>query len=56
MAIFIGLFFNTGVLFLLTNANLSDVSPRLGSILQSTYYDYSPRWYAMVGATLVQTM
>lgn len=54
--VFIGLFFNTGVLFLLTNANLSDVSPRLGSMLQSTYYDYSPRWYAMVGATLVQTM
>lgn len=55
-SVFMGLFFNTGVLFMLTNANLSDVSPALGKVFDNKYFDYSPRWYAMVGATLVQTM
>lgn len=55
-AVFMGLFFNTGILFMLTNANLSDISPKLGRVFDNEYYDYSPRWYAMVGATLVQTM
>lgn len=54
--VFIALFFNTGILLLLTNANLSDVSSGLGNIFSGTYYDYSPRWYATVGATLVSTM
>ena len=54
--VFIGLFFNTAILLLLTNANLSDVSTTLGSFFSGTYYDYSPYWYATVGATLVSTM
>jgi len=54
--VFIGLFFNTGILLLLTNANFGDVSGWLSVPFHGTYYDYSPRWYAMVGATLVSTM
>lgn len=54
--VFVALFFNTGILLLLTNANLSDVSGFLGGIFSGTYYDYSPQWYATVGATLVSTM
>ena len=50
------LFFNTGMLLNLVNANLSDVSPMLGSIFNGAYYDYSPAWYAKVGNTLVHTM
>lgn len=54
--VFVALFFNTGILLLLTNANFSDVSPFLGKIFSGTYYDYSPQWYAMVGSVLVSTM
>ena len=50
------LFFNTGILLTLVNANLADVSSVLGNIFERTFYDYSPRWYATVGKTLVQTM
>lgn len=51
--VFIGLFFNTGIIFNLTNANLSDVSQTIGKAFNGNYYDYSPRWYAMIGSTLV---
>jgi len=54
--VFIALFFNSGILILLTNANLSDVSEFLGAIFSHSYYDYSPKWYSKVGATLVETM
>ena len=54
--VFLGLYFNTGILFALTNANLSEVSSALASVFPGSYYDYSPNWYAMVGATLVKTM
>jgi len=54
--VFVALFFNTGILLLLTNANLSDVSSWLSSVFSGTYYDYSPQWYATVGSTLVSTM
>ena len=54
--VFIVLFFNTGFLITLANANLSDVSTWLGSILDGTHYDYSPNWYSKVGYLLVQTM
>ena len=55
-AVFFSLFFNTGILLTLTNANLSDVSGWMSVVFHSTYYDYSPRWYAVIGATLVSTM
>ena len=53
--IFIVLFFNTGLLLTLVNANLSDVSVSvfLSSIFDGTYYDYSPDWYAKIGYTIV---
>ena len=54
--VFIGLFFNTGILLTLTNGNFSDVSNFLAIPFHSTYYDYSPKWYAVIGATLVSTM
>ena len=51
--VFIVLFFNTGILLLLVNANLADVSNALSNIFNGPFYDYSPRWYATVGNTLV---
>ena len=53
--IFIVLFFNTGLLLTLVNANLSDVSMSefLSSIFDGRYYDYSSQWYAKVGYTIV---
>ena len=54
--VFLVLFFNTGLLILLVNANLSEMSSLLGSIFNGVYYDYSPDWYVKIGYTLVQTM
>jgi hypothetical protein len=54
--VFIVLFFNTGVLLLLVNANLSDISGLLGKIFDGRFFDYSPQWYVSVGDKLVQTM
>ena len=54
--VFIVLFFNTGIMLTLVNANFSDISSVLGNMSYGTFYDYSPRWYATVGNTLVQTM
>jgi len=54
--VFVALFFNTGILLLLTNANLSDISGWLGNVFKSRYYDYSPQWYSKVGSVLVSTM
>ena len=54
--VFIALFFNTGILLILTNSNFSDVSSWLTAIFHGTYYDYSPLWYANVGSILVSTM
>jgi hypothetical protein len=54
--VFIVLFFNTGILLLLVNANLMDISGLLGRIFDGRFYDYSPQWYVSVGDKLVQTM
>ena len=54
--VFIVLFFNTGILLLLVNANLNDVSSLLGNLFDGRFYDYSPQWYVSVGDKLVQTM
>ena len=50
------LFFNTGILMTMTQANLTEQSSVLGSVFSGVYYDYSPAWYARVGNTLVHTM
>lgn len=54
--VFVALFFNTGILLLLTNANVSDVAEWLSGVFGGKYYDYSPQWYANVGSVLVSTM
>ena len=54
--VFVALFFNTGLLLLLTNANVSDVSDWLSNVFSGQFYDYSPKWYANVGSVLVSTM
>lgn len=43
--VFVVLFFNTGILLVLSNANLSDVSGLLGGWFHGKFYDYSPAWY-----------
>lgn len=43
--VFVALFFNTGILLLLTNANVADVSDWLSGVFSGQFYDYSPNWY-----------
>ena len=54
--VFAAQFFNTAILILLVYANLEEVSPRLGNILDGQFRDYEPRWYTIVGNNIVQTM
>lgn len=53
-ATFIALFFNTGIVILLVNANLSEVSP--GYFFNSGFADYTPIWYTQVGTALTTTL
>jgi len=53
--VFYALFFNTAILLLLVQANFSDVFPNLG-IFKGAFLDYTPKWYQLVGETLVSTM
>lgn len=55
-SIFIAQFFNTGILIVLVNANLSDNFTFLGTILHGPFTDYSPMWYKVCGYYIVQTM
>ena len=43
------LFFNTAILLIIVNANVTEVSKLLGTIFNGVYYDYSPKWYAKIG-------
>jgi len=53
--VFIAQFFNTGILLLLVNANISEHF--LGKFISSgKYYDYYPEWYQDVGTKIVKTM
>ena len=36
------LFFNTGILMNMTNANLAEINGWLGTVFAGVYYDYSP--------------
>jgi hypothetical protein len=54
--VFVAQFFNTGILLLLVNANLSEHTfiPGSQTILGlGQFYDYSPQWYVDVGFKLV---
>lgn len=56
--VFIAQFFNTGILLLLVNANLSEHTwvPGSQSVLSvGQFFDYAPQWYVDVGFKLVQT-
>ena len=56
--IFIAQFFNTGILLLLVNANMSEHSPKLLTrlIASGMYFDYVPYWYHEVGNKIVKAM
>ena len=54
--VFIGQFFNTAILLLLVYANFTDSSLPLTSFFNGPFYDYSDRWYAIVGSQIVKTM
>ena len=52
--VFYALFFNTGILITLVNANLTEHSPKfITKYLRGMYYDYSPAWYQNVGEKIV---
>jgi hypothetical protein len=54
--VFVAQFFNTGIIYLLVNANFKDTLPSLASIFRGPFLDYEPAWYSAVGYLLVQTM
>ena len=54
---FAATFFNTGLLLLIINANMSEHKPYwLTKYINGAYYDYSVNWYYNVGEIIVQTM
>ena len=48
--VFIGQFFNTAILLLLVYANFTESSLPLTSFFNGPFYDYSDKWYAIVGS------
>ena len=53
-ATFIALFFNTGIVILLVNANLDEVAP--GYFFNSGFADYTPVWYSQIGSSITTTL
>lgn len=52
--VFYAQFFNTGILLLIVNANLTEHSPTfLTKHVAGRHHDYMPVWYAEVGAKIV---
>jgi len=54
--LFFAQFFNTGLIYLLVNANFKDTFPKLAYIFRGPFLDYEPAWYSTVGYLLVYTM
>ena len=54
--IFVAQFFNTGIIYLIVNANFADTFPALGGIFKGPFLDYDSGWYSNVGYLLVTTM
>jgi hypothetical protein len=51
--VFAAQFFNTGILLVLVNANLSEHDPLfVTKYIKGPFYDYMPIWYAEVGENL----
>lgn len=52
--VFYAQFFNTGILLLLVNANLTEHEPKFFTkYFEGPHYDYMPLWYAEVGSKIV---
>ena len=50
-------FFNTGILILMVNANLTEHEPKLVTqFFHGPFTDYLPNWYLDVGTKIMQTM
>ena len=56
MSIFVSQFFNTGLLLMLVNANLTKQGFLLGQIFQGNDSDFSSKWFITVGDTLVSSL
>jgi hypothetical protein len=55
--VFYAQFFNTGILLLIVNANMTEHGPVfITKYIAGRHHDYMPVWYAEVGAKIVQTM
>ena len=55
--VFAAQFFNTGLLLLIINANMTEHKPFwITKYINGTYYDYSVNWYYNIGEIIVQTM
>jgi len=55
--VFIAQFFNTGILILLVNGNMTEHEPhRLTKFIRGPFYDYYPMWYQEVGMKILMTM
>ena len=58
LSVFISQFMNTGVLILISQANLKPQHiPILSAIFDSGYYtDYTTEWYILTGDIIIETM
>lgn len=55
--VFIAQFFNTGILILLVNGNMTEHKPEFFTkYVKGMYYDYMPEWYQNVGFKIIMTM
>jgi hypothetical protein len=55
--VFVAQFFNTGLLLLFVNANLTEHNPQsVTKYFKGPFYDYMPEWYGTVGVLIVKTM
>lgn len=57
VAVFITQFFNTAILLLLFNANMSETSiPFFSDVLAGEYTDFNNDWYTDIGCTIIKAM
>lgn len=56
IGVFVSSFFNTAILLLLVNANMSQAGVPGGAVFQGDYPDFNSKWYADIGSSVVQTM
>lgn len=55
--VFLAQFFNTGLVLLIVNANLTEYNPQFfTSNFRGPFSDYNPMWYNEVGYKILQTM